>query len=93
MKDYPLEVESVGEDTYLVMSRGHHDTNAFMAEVIKGFSDWNLGGAKQVWIKTTPTKNGWNYNIVDQSTRGAWPATYCWEYGDGWEKWKAKVKP
>jgi len=89
MKTYPLEVESVGEDTYIVMSRGHHDIDAFMTEVIKGFDGWNLGGAKHVWIKTTPAKGGWNYNLVKEGTRGAWPATYCWEYGEGYEKWRA----
>lgn len=89
---YPLAVESVGGDTFLVMSRGHHDLRVFMAEVIKDYGDWNLGGEQHVWIKTTPTKGGWNYNIVDQNTRGAWPATYCWEYGEGYEEWR-QVKP
>jgi hypothetical protein len=84
---YPLEVESVGSDTYIVMSRGHHDLDLFMSEVLKDYGDWNLGGASHVWIKTSPAKDGWRYNIVDQSTRGAWPATYCWEYGEGYEKW------
>jgi hypothetical protein len=84
---YPLEVESVGSDTYIVMSRGHHNLDLFMSEALKDYGDWNLGGASHVWIKTTPAKDGWRYNIVDQSTRGAWPATYRWEYGEGYERW------
>ncbi|MEA3169392.1 MAG: hypothetical protein QOI97_2340 [Pseudomonas sp.] len=32
---YPLAVESVGGDTYIVMSRGHHDVREFMVEVVK----------------------------------------------------------
>ena len=35
MKPYPLDIESVGEDTYIVMSRGHHDVREFMVEVVK----------------------------------------------------------
>lgn len=35
MKAYPLDIESVGEDTYIVMSRGHHDLEQFMAEAVK----------------------------------------------------------
>ncbi len=31
MRKYPLEVNSVGSDTYIVMSRGHHDLRGFMA--------------------------------------------------------------
>jgi len=90
MSKYPLEVESVGSDTYIVMSKGHHDLDKFMSEVVKDYDDWNLGGAQHVWIKTTPTKGGWHYNIVDSSVRGAWPATYCWEYGEDYEKWRAQ---
>lgn len=90
MRAYPLEIKSVGDDTYIVMSRGDHDLDQFMDEVIKDYRDWNLGGAKQVWIKTTPMNGGWRYSLVDQSVRGAWPATYCWEYGEGWENWRDK---
>lgn len=54
MKNYPLDITSVGEDTYIVMSKGTYDSL---------------------------------YNIVDQGSRGAWPATYCYEYGDKWEEY------
>lgn len=90
MKDYPLDVVSVGEDTYIVMSRGHHNLDMFMAEAIKYRAGWNLGGPQHVWCKTTPSHGTYDslYHIVPQGTRGAWPATYCWEYGEGYEKWR-----
>jgi hypothetical protein len=89
---YPLDVRSVGEDTYIVMSKGHHDLDVFMNEVIQHRPSWNLGGPEHVWVKTTPGKGTYDrlYNFVPKGTRGAWPATYCWEYGDGWEKWRAE---
>lgn len=87
MSKYPLEVESVGSDTYIVMSRGHHDLDEFMRAATKDYSGWFLGGAKHMWVKTVPRKDGWEYCFVDEGTRGAYPATYCWEYGDDYEKW------
>ena len=89
MKAYPLEVESVGEDTYIVMSRGHHDLDLFMSEAVKDRPSWNLGGAEHTWIKTMPGRGTYAcfYAHVPEGTRGAWPATYCYEYGEGYEKW------
>lgn len=81
---YPLEVESVGSDQYIVMSRGHHDLDAFMAKAVVEFEGWFLGGPQHVWIKTTPTNGGVAYNIVREGTRGAWPATYCWEFAENY---------
>ena len=81
-QNYPLEVESVGSDTYIVMSRGHHDLGAFMEAVNKDFESWNLKDPKQVWCKTVPDRSGRlkeRYIIVNAGTRGAWPATYVWE--------------
>lgn len=89
---YPLEVESVGSDTYIVMSRGHHDLEEFMAKAVEDFHGWFLGGPQHLWIKTTPTKGGCNYNIVKEGTRGAWPATYCWEYGDDYKRYNAEAQ-
>lgn len=80
-ENHPLEVESVGSDTYIVMSRGHHDLDQFMAKAVEQYEGWFLGGPKHLWIKTTPAKDGVRYHSVEKGTRGAWPATYCWEYG------------
>lgn len=90
---YPLHVQSVGSDTYIVMSRGHHDFTEFMTKAVTEYNGWFLGGPKHVWIKTTPTKGGWNYNIVDKGVRGAWPATFCWEYADDYEEWQKLAGP
>lgn len=91
MKAYPLEVESVGSDTYIVMSRGHHDLCEFMAEAVEQFDTWHLGGPVHVWVKTTPGNATYDsiYSFVKEGTRGAWPATYCDEYGVGHEEFNA----
>ena len=89
---YPLEVQSVGEDTYIVMSRGHHDFGEFMQAAVDVYDGWALGGPRHVWCKTTPVPNGCRYNFVKEGTRGAWPATYCWEYGEEWQRWNGVPK-
>ena len=38
---YPLQPRSIGQNTYVIISRGHHDTHAVMAEVRKSWS-WPL---------------------------------------------------
>ncbi|WP_289140904.1 hypothetical protein [uncultured Pseudomonas sp.] len=91
MRKYPLEVNSVGSDTYIVMSRGHHDLREFMVEAVKDYEGWNLGGAVHKWCKSVPDRSGefdTRYVFVDEGTRGAWPATYAFEYGEGYEEWK-----
>ncbi|MDH4430905.1 hypothetical protein QEP21_11225 [Pseudomonas shirazica] len=92
---YPLDVLSVGEDTYIVMSKGHHDLDQFMTAAINRYPGWALGGPEHVWIKTTPGHGTYDrmYNIVPQGTRGAWPATYCWEFGEDYKRYNAEVQP
>ena len=89
MKNYPLDITSVGEDTYIVMSKGHHNLSEFMRAAVESYPSWKLGSPQHVWIKTTPSKGTYAslYNIVDKGSRGAWPATYCYEYGDDWEEY------
>lgn len=86
---YPLDVRSVGEDTYIVMSKGHHSFEDFMKEATSHYSDWSLGGPCHVWVKTTPGHGTYDcmYNFVKEGTRGAWPATYCFEYGEDYKHW------
>ncbi|WP_180980378.1 hypothetical protein [Vibrio diazotrophicus] len=79
---YPLDIENVGNDTYIVMSKGLHGAHEFMKAVREAGYDWPLGNPQHVWIKATPDRTGESralYNIVDQSVRGAFPATYSWE--------------
>lgn len=83
---YPLEIENIGEDVYILMSRGHHDIHAFMREV-RELYNWPLGVPQHIWMKTRPARPGSGYrcfyDVVPQGTRGAWPATHVQEaWGD-----------
>ncbi len=84
-KSYPLEVESIGEDVYIVISRGHHDIHEFMRAVRADYS-WPLGVPTHIWMKTRPSRDpGYTcfYDVVPEGTRGAWPATHVQEaWGD-----------
>lgn len=81
-KPYPLEVENVGEDTYILISRGHHDIHEFMLAVREAGYDWPLGVPTHIWMKTVPTRrDGYRcwYEPVPAGTRGAWPCTHVQE--------------
>lgn len=84
---YPLEVESIGSDTYIIISRGHHNIHAFMRAVRAEGYEWPLGVPTHIWMKTRPAAKGSGYlcfyDPVPQGTRGAWPATHVSEaWGD-----------
>jgi hypothetical protein len=78
---YPLDPFSIGEHTYCVISRGHHDIHAFMAKVRESWQ-WPLGVPKHIWMKTMPAPSpeytAW-YQPVPEGTRGAWPCTHVHE--------------
>ena len=81
-----IVIENVGEDTYILMARGHHQPSAFMASAREDGYEWPLGMPKHVWVRKVPTRNnGYRciYALADKPGRGAFPATYSWEaYGD-----------
>ena len=86
---YPLEIRNVGEDTYIVMSKGHHAPADFMAAVREaGYRDWPLGKPTHHWVKTFPCppscgEHHCHYQLRDDPRKGWWPATYAHEaYGD-----------
>ena len=83
---YPLRVENVGDDTYILMSRGHHDADAFMRAVREAGYDRPLGMPRHYWIKATPCRCGehtCHYTILGVPVRWAFPATYAHEaYGE-----------
>lgn len=85
-KAYPLDIENVGEDTYILRSKGHHDFHEFMRAVRAEGYTWPLGMPAHYWCKTVPThKDGYRceYAIVPEGTRGAYPVTYVTEgYGE-----------
>lgn len=81
-RPYGLEIENVGEDVYILISRGHHDMHGFMRKVREEGYDWPLGVPKHVWMKTRPSRNsGYRcfFDVVPEGTRGAWPATHVQE--------------
>lgn len=86
MKQYPLEIENVGDDTYIVMSRGHHDPDEFMRAVREYGSDWPLGMPEHKWARSVPTRDPHRtciYVFTEPHARGAFPCTYAWEaYGE-----------
>lgn len=84
-RTYPLEIENVGEDTYTLMSRGHHDPHDFMRQVRADGYTWPLGMPKQIWLRCIPPPTGYSTYYVEAKAgaRGAFPATQCWEaYND-----------
>ncbi|HDN9803985.1 TPA: hypothetical protein P2N04_001039 [Aeromonas salmonicida] len=85
-KVYPLDIQNVGGDEYIVMSRGHHDIHDFMKAVRADGYEWPLGVPEHRWAKVTADSTGqrnyW-YHFVSEGTRGAVPVTYAWEsYGE-----------
>lgn len=87
MKKYSLEIENTGHDTYILMSRGHHDFVDFM-KAVSEYKNWPMGFPEHVWYKAVPCnveELGFTcfYRIVPKGTRGAFPATVTHEaYGE-----------
>ena len=82
MVDHSLEIESIGEEVYILISRGHHDIHDFMRKVRSEGWTWPLGVPTHIWMKTRPSNNpAFNcfYDVVPAGTRGAWPATHVQE--------------
>lgn len=95
---YPLDIRNAGDDTYIVMSKGHHEPAAFMAAVREAGYDWPLGMPTYHWAKTTPCppscgEHHCHYSLRDTPRKGWWPATYAHEaYGeDSYEAVSAKA--
>lgn len=75
-----MEIENVGEDTYTLMARGHHDAHDFMRAVAASFySEWPMGDPWQTWWHATPMKGGSRYSESKESTRGSFPVTVSME--------------
>lgn len=85
MKSYPLDVEDNRNDYYQsVMSRGHHDFDAFMAQAKERF-EWadKMLTPEHIWYKAVPFWDGYGTCIrhvdVPKGTRGAFPVTFAAE--------------
>ena len=86
-KRYPLCVENVGEDTYILMSKGHHDVHEFMRAVRAEGYTWPLGMPTHEWMRAIPAPKDSDYRCLyveaKPGARGAFPATYAREaYGE-----------
>lgn len=87
VRRYPLNVENVGEDTYILMSRGHHDVHEFMRAVRADGYTWPLGMPTHEWMRAIPAPKDSGYRCLyveaKPHARGAFPATYAREaYGE-----------
>jgi hypothetical protein len=86
MKTYPLKIENVGEDDYMLMSRGHHDFKQFMEACYIAHPNWSMGNPVHIWFKSTPDRRSeysCRYTEVSENVRGAFPVTYTVEaYGE-----------
>ncbi|MDD2765316.1 MAG: hypothetical protein PHE83_15235 [Opitutaceae bacterium] len=94
-KQHQLVPISIGDNTYTVISKGHHDIHEFMQAVRQSIV-WPLGVPEHIWMKTMPAPkhSGYScwYQPVKQGTRGAWPCTYVSEaYGE--DRYEAKFPP
>jgi len=82
VRRYPLDVENVGEDTYILMSKGHHDVHEFMRAVRADYS-WPLGMPTHEWMRAIPAPANSGYRCLyveaKPGSRGAFPATYVRE--------------
>lgn len=78
------ELESIGSDTYLVYSRGHHDIKDFTEYVKKEYDCWGdwFGVAYHHYYRKTGNQYGSWYEPCFSWVRGAFPVTVAQE---GWE--------
>lgn len=83
---YPLELENWGDDTYLVVSRGHHDLNLFKKHVNEEYDSFGnfFEVGYHTYFKAIPSNSIYSnclYIQCSKNTRGAFPATVAQE---GW---------
>ena len=85
MKNYELIIEACHTDNEKIYrSKGHHKPEDFMKALREYGESSRFTVPEHVYTKTTPTNpDSWcscHYYLVDKSVRGAYPATYVYEY-------------
>jgi len=81
-QEYPLDIVSIGDDVYQVMSRGHHHPEAFIKAVEESpYNEWGLGMPDYLWFKAVPCDGGVRY--FPSQGRGSFPVTYAQESPKG----------
>lgn len=91
---YPVKLENWGDDSYMIISRGHHDLDQFKRLVNKEYDHFGnfFEAAYHCYFKAFPHDFGTSYSPVGPDVRGAFPATvaqegWCAEFGDKeWER-------
>jgi hypothetical protein len=99
-KAYPLDIETCSsDDERAILSKGHHDPDAFMtAARADGFDvEWaRLGQPQHIWYRKVPDRTGdrrcWYVEAAPRS-RGAFPVTVAWETSDAGEMYGVPMPP
>lgn len=95
-KEYPLNLENWGADTYQIVSRGHHDFETFEKLVRQEYSAWGnfFGCAHHDYMKAIPREGYKAYYVsCSPDTKGAFPVTVAiegWEEKFGRQAWARK---
>jgi len=98
MKTYPIEIDNVGDDTYALLSKGHHDPHVFMSKAREDGYDWPLGMPEHIWMRKVPCRSGYFdflYIEAKQGQRGAFPCTFvseAYSYDDRYEAQTAAMQ-
>jgi hypothetical protein len=78
MRAYPLELQNIGEDVYVLMSKGHHEPHEFMRAVRAAGYNWPLGMPNHTYARTVPDRTGeyiCRYAFTVEPGRGTYPVT------------------
>lgn len=84
-RTHQLDIENIGGDVYVLMSKGHHDPHEFMRHARAEGYDWPVGMPEHIWMRCIPPPPGYStwYVEAKEGARGAFPATYASEaYGE-----------
>ncbi|MEG2707377.1 MAG: hypothetical protein RR959_08550 [Erysipelotrichaceae bacterium] len=78
------DLENIGEDTYLIFSRGNHNIEDFTKYVKAEYSEWGnfFGVAYWHYYRKVGNQQGSWYEPCFKWTRGSFPVTIAQE---GWE--------
>ena len=93
---YPLKLENWGDDSYMIISRGHHELDVFKRLVNQEYEHFGnfFESAYHGYFKATPHDFGTAYSPVGPNTRGAFPATIAqegWQAEFGDKEWERVV--
>ena len=94
VKSYPLDLINAGEDSYQLMSLGHHDIAEFGRVVLKEHPRWSMSIPEHGWYVRAP-KPGYSsyYYPCEKDHPKAVPMTFCREdYSEDSKSFYAKLQ-